>query len=258
MMLGHRFGRDERDDLDLVGGGHRSEASDVRQAEGVGHRVGHPSGHGVEVAVRHDDGDSGTEQASGPPCRAAVGHQPRRRAEQQRVVGDDEVDGFGLETLGDRLGDLVDDGRRAHWGRRVADLQADGVPCGGPLRVGAGGEAADELGDVHGYSVLDTAGIDPAGIDPGDAALDGGDQLGPEVGGGDDPVHRSDGLGPLDAVDRVELGGDLAELLGAHEIEGPGEIGAAQVGLLLGRRSQGAFEILHPFVGPCSLVDLDG
>ena len=174
---GHRVGRDERDDLDLVGGGHRSEASDVRQAEGVGHRVGHPSGHGVEVAVRHDDGDSGTDQTSGPPCRAAVGHQPRYRAEQQRVVGHDEVDGFGDETLGDRLGDLVDDGRRAHWGPGVADLQADGVPCGGPLRVGPGGEAADELGDVHGCSVLDTAGIDPAGIDPGDAALDGGDQL---------------------------------------------------------------------------------
>ena len=66
-------------------------------------------------------------------------------------------------------------------GPGVAYLQADGVPCGGPLRVGPGGEAADELGDIHGCSVLDTAGIDPAGIDPagidpGDAALDGGDE----------------------------------------------------------------------------------
>ena len=68
-------------------------------------------------------------------------------------------------------------------------------------------------------------------------------------------MHRPDGLGPLDGVDRVELGGDLAELLGAHEVEGPGEIGAAQVGLLLGRRSQGAFAILHSLVRPCSLVD---
>ena len=147
----------------------------------------------------------------------------------------------------------MDDGRRAHRRRRVADLQADGVPCRGPLRVRAGGEPVDELGDVHGHR--------PPGrprIDAGDAPLDGGDQLRAEVGGGDDAMHRSDGLGPLDAVDRVELGGDLAELLGAHQIEDLGEVGAAQVGLLVGRRRQRPLELLHPLVGPRSLVDLDG
>src|SRR6266508_5376067 len=45
------------------------------------------------------------------------------------------------------------------------------------------------------------------------AALDRVDQVGPQRGGGDDPVHRPDLLGALDAVDVVELLGDPAELL---------------------------------------------
>ena len=70
----------------------------VGEPEGVGHRVGHPAGHRVEVAVRDDDGDAGTQQASGAARRTAVGHEPSRRAEQQRVIGDDDVDRIGLEA----------------------------------------------------------------------------------------------------------------------------------------------------------------
>ena len=49
-----------------------------------------------------------------------------------------------------------------------------------------------------------------------------------------DPTSRRS----LDAVDGVELGGDLAELLGAHQLQHLGEVGATQVRLLVGRRRQ--------------------
>src|SRR4028119_1310165 len=43
--------------------------------------------------------------------------------------------------------------------------------------------------------------------------LDGGDEAGPQLGGGDDVVHRAHPAGALDVVDGLELGGDLTELL---------------------------------------------
>ena len=66
--------------------------------------------------------------------------------------------------------------------------------------------------------------VRPRPIEPAtpwlEAALDGGDQLGAEVGGLDDAVHRTDLAGPLDAVHGVELGGHVAQLLGAHRTRG--------------------------------------
>ena len=56
---GDRFGGSERDDLDLVGPGDRGETGHVGESERVGHRVAHPAGHRVEVAVRDDEGDAG-------------------------------------------------------------------------------------------------------------------------------------------------------------------------------------------------------
>src|SRR3712207_9109835 len=47
--------------------------------------------------------------------------------------------------------------------------------------------------------------------------LDGGDETGAQFGGGDDGVHGAHPAGPLDVVDRLELGGDLAELLRSEE-----------------------------------------
>ena len=44
------------------------------------------------------------------------------------------------------------------------------------------------------------------------AAFDCGDDLWSELGGGDDVVDRSDGLGSLDVVDGFEFGGDFAAL----------------------------------------------
>src|SRR3954467_735079 len=46
--------------------------------------------------------------------------------------------------------------------------------------------------------------------------FDGGDEARAQLGGGDDRVHRADPAGALDVVDGLELGSDLAELLGAH------------------------------------------
>src|SRR3954449_3983277 len=71
----------------------------------------------------------------------------------------------------------------------------------------------------------DTSGSDTSGSDTsGPAAglllpcplhppLDGRDEPRSQLGGGDDVVYRADLAGPPDVVDRLELRGDLAQLL---------------------------------------------
>src|SRR3954468_13786630 len=60
----------------------------------------------------------------------------------------------------------------------------------------------------------DTSGSDTSGIGAGllpscplHPPLDGGDQPRAQLGGGDDVVHRAHPAGPVDVVDRLELGG---------------------------------------------------
>src|SRR4051812_20820263 len=88
--------------------------------------------------------------------------------------------------------------------------------------------------------------------------LDGGDQPRAQLGGGDDVVHRAHPTGPVDVVDRLEFGGHLTELLGAHAAAQGGELDP-QAGLLdaLGSGHRG-LQLLHPGVGGGPLVDLAG
>src|SRR3954462_10981646 len=46
--------------------------------------------------------------------------------------------------------------------------------------------------------------------------LDGGDETGPQLGGGDDGVHGAHATGALDVVDRLEFRGHLAQLPRAY------------------------------------------
>src|SRR3954470_18963403 len=112
------------------------------------------------------------------------------------------------------------------------------------------------LSDTSGSDTSQAAGLDPAR--PLHPPLDGGDQPWAQLGGGDDVVHGAHPAGPPDVVDRLELGGHLAELLRAHPGAEGGELDP-QVGLLdaLGGAHRG-LQLLDPGVGGGPLVDLAG
>jgi hypothetical protein len=105
------------------------------------------TGRPVGVGVRHEQADAGADEPVHHAALGIVGGHAVHRRQQQRVVGDDQVD-----TALDRL---VDDGRRRvdreeHRPdrlRRVAAHQPDGVPGLGEGRVVPGVQGGDDVGE---------------------------------------------------------------------------------------------------------------
>ena len=79
----------------------------------------------------------------------------------------------------------------------------------------------------------------------------------PDLLGGDDGVDRADLHRPVDVVDAVELGRDLADLLGAHgraqlgQLDGEQPVRSGRVGL-----GEPGLEVGDPGVGRGARVDL--
>ena len=138
--------------------------------------------------------------------------------------------------------------------RRVADLQPDGVPRRGPFRVGAGGEPGDELGRRSSrrwrLRLASTRAMPRS-----TAAISSGRRSAAAMMRCTEPTA----LARSTLWIGVELGGDLAELLGAHELDDrwrarrdAGRPRSSE------RRGQRPLERLHPLVGTGALVDLAG
>src|SRR3954447_25466246 len=125
------------------------------------------------------------------------------------------------------------------------------------------------LSDTSGSdtSGSDTSGSDTSGSDTsGPAAglllpcplhppLDGRDEPRSQLGGGDDVVYRADLAGPPDVVDRLELRGDLAQLLRA-DAAAQGRVLPPQTRLLHPVRGvHRRLQLAHPGIGGGAPVD---
>ncbi len=90
------------------------------------------------------------------------------------------------------------------------------------------------------------------------AAFEGIDHVGPEVGGSDDAIDRTDAQRPFDRVDAVELVGDLTKLLGSHLLGDPGQLGATPCRLGVGRGCRCLACRAHTRITLGALFDLAG
>jgi hypothetical protein len=138
----HRVGGvlgNEGHELDRLTPVERREAARPREAQRLGQRVGRASRRHVEAGVHRGDGDPGARKAQRASPRIRPRDQATQGPEQQRVVGDQQVDGLAFEPRHHRLVHLVAHGGPAQRGRRVAELESDRIPrrslgVGGPLR----------------------------------------------------------------------------------------------------------------------------
>ena len=130
--------------------GLRHEWPSLPDAQGVGQGVGHPRVGVVGVGVCTVQGDAVRDQRVGDPSPVADRGHRVHAAQEQGVVGHEEV---RLQHQG-----LVDDGHHRIDGEEhatdrgigITARQADGVPCGRQRRRVAIVEKSDDLAHGHG------------------------------------------------------------------------------------------------------------
>src|SRR3954468_22065764 len=103
------------------------------------------------------------------------------------------------------LGALVSKSRRMTWSSWSSDSIVEKSSCGMMLE---GSTRRPCRFRTKAFMLVLSRRPDGAASGPGgalDSPLDGSDEAGAQLGGGDDGVHRADPPGALDVVDRLEL-----------------------------------------------------
>ena len=124
----------------------RLQRPEVGQPQRGGERVGHARVGDVGVRVRDVQGDAGPHQRGHRAALRAGGGHRVHRAQQQRVVGDQQVRAPRDGLVDDGLDRVDGEQHPAYRLVGVAGDQPDGVPVGGPARVVEPVEHADDVG----------------------------------------------------------------------------------------------------------------
>lgn len=117
------------------------------EADQGGQCVGGPSRCGIEVGMRHQEIGSSSNERKGSCLGRSPVDQPIGGREEQRVIGDQQVDGRLLRLRQNILVDLVAHAHRLHLSAHVTQLKPHGIPGCGHLWPGQFGEAAHDIGD---------------------------------------------------------------------------------------------------------------
>ena len=98
------------------------------QPESRGQGIGGSADRRIPGGVDDRHSDSGPGQAIGPSRRAGAGDETGRGPEQERVIGDEQVDRVLNCRASNPVGDLVANRQPHDFRGRVADLESVGVP----------------------------------------------------------------------------------------------------------------------------------
>lgn len=122
----------------------------IAEVEQVGKGIGGPARRGIEVGVGHRQTHSGAYQPVRPRLRRPTREYPVGGLEEQRVIGDQQIDGRGLDSRDHFLGDLMAHTHHRHLGGRVTELQTHWVPRCRVARIDHIGQSRDDVAnDCH-------------------------------------------------------------------------------------------------------------
>lgn len=139
---------------------------DVTKVVSGGESVGRSSRSGVEIGMGDDNADPGANQAIRPSFRRATCQHAIDRAEQQGVVGQEQVDRVVLQNGHHGLGYLMTDRHRCDFRRRIAEMKTDWIPESSRLGVGQVSQLVGyHLNSGHEESVLQMRRIPSAAME---------------------------------------------------------------------------------------------
>lgn len=123
------------------------ERFDTAELENSRQRVRRSSGSGIEIGVSDCQIHARADEAVGPGLGRPAGLDPVRRFEEQRVIGDQKINGITLEVPNHGLGDFMTHPNRIHGRLCVSQLNTHGVPGGRRLWFRSLGDGVDDV--VH-------------------------------------------------------------------------------------------------------------
>ena len=124
-----------------------SKARNITEIEGGGQAVCGSTFGCVEARVRHGEGHARLQQPEGAPGRRSARNDAVRRFEQQRVIGDEQVDRLGFQHIDHRLGHFMTHRDLIGRGRRITERQTAGIPIGGSAGWDDSMQGGEEFAD---------------------------------------------------------------------------------------------------------------